>query len=129
MAARYLLDTSAIGKSFLKEFSANGLAFMQTIFDTEINYSVIVRIELLSFQPETTLQTQQISDIISAGYEFPLTEAVIERTIKIRRGIRIRLPDAVIAATAMVYNLTLVADNDKDYKRVSGLKYINPATL
>ncbi|TAE23529.1 MAG: type II toxin-antitoxin system VapC family toxin [Cytophagales bacterium] len=129
MGERYLLDTSCISKALSNAFPTNGLAFMQTVFDSEINYSVIVRIELLSFKPDTTSQKEGIAAIIASGYEFPLTEAVIDRTIKIRRGIKIRLPDAIIAATALVYNLTLLADNDADFKRVSGLKYINPAVL
>jgi len=102
---------------------------MQDVFDSEINFSVIVRIELLSYKPETDSQKQEIASVISAGYEFPLTEAIIERTIKIRRGTKVRLPDAIVAATAIVYNLTFLADNDADFKRISGLKYINPSTL
>ena len=61
--------------------------------------------------------------------ELELSEPVISRTIKIRKGISIRLPDAIIAATAIVHNLTLLSDNDKDFLRVSGLKYINPTKL
>jgi len=38
-----------------------------------------------------------------------------------------KLPDALIAATALVNDFVLVADNDKDYGKVSNLKYINPA--
>jgi len=129
MGERYLLDTSNISKSLSKTFPENGLAFMQDVFDSEINFSVIVRIELLSYKPETDSQKQEIASVISAGYEFPLTEAIIERTIKIRRGTKVRLPDAIVAATAIVYNLTFLADNDADFKRISGLKYINPSTL
>ena len=32
----------------------------------------------------------------------------------------------MIAATAIVYDFTLIADNDADFKKVSGLKYLNP---
>lgn len=33
----------------------------------------------------------------------------------------------MIAATAIIFILTLIADNDKDFSRVPSLKYINPA--
>ncbi|WP_257666684.1 PIN domain-containing protein [Parapedobacter tibetensis] len=53
-------------------------------------------------------------------------EHVISETIRIRKTHKIKLPDALIAATAIVNNLTLIADNDKDFLMVSALKYINP---
>lgn len=34
-----------------------------------------------------------------------------------------------MAATALANDLTLIADNDKDFKRVSELKYINPQDI
>lgn len=41
----------------------------------------------------------------------------------------LKLPDALIAATAIVYEFTLIADNDKDFLREPSLKYINPKTI
>ncbi|TAE34104.1 MAG: PIN domain-containing protein [Cytophagales bacterium] len=34
-----------------------------------------------------------------------------------------KLPDAIIAATAIVHNLTLLSTNDSDFERIEGLKY------
>jgi len=36
------------------------------------------------------------------------------------------LPDAVIAATAMFHNFTLLTRNIDDFKNISGLSYQNP---
>ncbi len=44
----------------------------------------------------------------------------------LRRSIKIKLPDTIIAATAIVHKLTLVSDNDVDFLRVPKLKYLNP---
>jgi len=55
-----------------------------------------------------------------------LTEEVEKQTIQIRKIKKIKLPDAIIAATAMVYNLTLVTHNMDDFKSIQGLKIINP---
>ena len=35
----------------------------------------------------------------------------------------------MIAATAITNDMTLISDNDKDFKRVSQLKYLNPNTV
>ncbi|WP_410522621.1 hypothetical protein [Pedobacter ginsengisoli] len=37
------------------------------------------------------------------------------------------MPDAFIAATAIINDLVLIGDNDKDFLKISALKYINPS--
>jgi predicted nucleic acid-binding protein len=36
------------------------------------------------------------------------------------------MPDAIIAATAIVLDYTLLSRNDKDFIQISELKYVNP---
>ena len=51
-------------------------------------------------------------------------EAVIEQTIRIRKTFGLKLPDAVIAATALAHGLQLVTGNASDFKRVVGLNLV-----
>ena len=51
---------------------------------------------------------------------------IVEQAILIRKMHNLKLPDAIIAATSIVYNFTLIADNDGDFKKVTRLKYLNP---
>lgn len=95
----------------------------------EANYSVITRIELLSYVPPLVSTQNAIKFFLDDGTEWALTEAVIQQTISIRRGVKIKLPDAIIAATAIVNGLTLLSDNDSDFLRVPHLKYVNPARM
>lgn len=44
-----------------------------------------------------------------------LNDAIAERAVAIRKARRIRLPDAVIWATAQVHSLLLVSRNTKDF--------------
>lgn len=48
------------------------------------------------------------------------------KTADIRRNYRIKLPDAIIAATAFVYDLSLITHNFKDFEIRNGLKIIDP---
>ena len=48
------------------------------------------------------------------------------KTIELRQQFRIKLPDAIIAATALVYDLTLITRNAVDFKNIAGIKLINP---
>jgi predicted nucleic acid-binding protein len=44
-----------------------------------------------------------------------LDRAIAERAVLIRREKRVRLPDAIIWATAQVHSLLLVSRNTKDF--------------
>ncbi|WP_374754564.1 PIN domain-containing protein [Dyadobacter fermentans] len=46
--------------------------------------------------------------------------------IKLRREKKIRTPDAIIAATAIVYDLTLLTDNEIDFSGIGLIKLRNP---
>ncbi|WP_410478352.1 PIN domain-containing protein [Pedobacter agri] len=58
-----------------------------------------------------------------------LEHDVIAETIRIRKTYNLKLPDALIAATCLVHDLTLIADNDKDFSKVALLRCINPNKL
>lgn len=59
---------------------------------------------------------------------FELSKDVADITIKIRRSRKIRTPDAIIAATAIVNNFTLVS-GDNDFVGIQGLNLLNPREL
>ena len=53
---------------------------------------------------------------------------IADMAISIRRKQKIKLPDAVIAATALEYGYTLISRNDADFRNIPGLLYLNPFT-
>lgn len=59
----------------------------------------------------------------------PLNEDIIKATISIRKEHKIKTPDAIIAATAVVFGYTLITRNTKDFKRINNLKIINPFSI
>jgi predicted nucleic acid-binding protein len=58
-----------------------------------------------------------------------LEQSIKEKTAEIRKMYKIKLPDAIIAATALVYNLTLITRNVNDFKKIDGLRIIDPYNL
>ncbi len=48
------------------------------------------------------------------------------KTVEIRKLYKIKLPDAIIAATAMTNNLILLSRNVSDFNQIDGLNLINP---
>ena len=129
MVKKDLLDSNIVTKTFRGILPTTGMLFMKAVLETTANLSVINRIELLGWNPADPDFATDLSLFIRNSTELSLTEEVIQQTIAIRKKVKIKLPDAIIAATAMVHNLTLLSDNDSDFLRVPKLKYLNPANL
>ena len=129
MGKRYLIDTNIISKYSNNLISEEGCLFLEDIFDTEILISFITRIEVLVYNPSEASVQLTISSILEASSELSMSEEILLKTVEIRRKAKIKLPDAVIAATAIIHNLTLLSDNDSDFLKVGELKYINPTKL
>ncbi len=129
MGERDLLDTNAISKAFRNLLPEPGLNLIRDIIGDQAIISVITRIELIGFDPKDDLTARTFFQFVQEATQLTLDEPVILQTIELRKRIRIKLPDAIIAATALVHNLTLVSDNDVDFLKVPKLKYINPTRV
>ncbi len=126
MAKGYLIDTSAVIKYLNGTFPAQGLKLLDKVLDEESIISFITEIELQVWNPPNPLDIEVYSQFILGSTVLSVEESIIEETVRIRKNYNLKLPDALIAATAVVYKLTLVADNDKDFLRIPSLKYLNP---
>ena len=87
--------------------------------------SVITRIELLS-KPLVEVVLQRVMATISTMDVLPLDEPAILETIRLRQLHKKKLPDAIIAATALVHGLTIVTRNVADFANIAGLRVLNP---
>ena len=88
-----------------------------------LHYSVITRAELFAGNTATNLTAELLA---------PLREVIIDRAVaetsgRVVREFGLRLPDALIAATAIEHQLGLVTRNSKDFARVRGLRIRNIA--
>ncbi len=129
MGKKYLIDTNVISKALRGLFPDSGMAFVEELLGSQVNISVITRIELLGWKPDHLDFAADLALVVQQANEFALDEAVVLQTIALRKSIKIKLPDAIIAATALVNKLTLVSDNDVDFLRVPRLKYVNPSRV
>jgi hypothetical protein len=89
--------------------------------------SVMSRIEVLG-HPQTADQLQQAMRLLAYFDEIPLHEPVVQRTITLRQQYRIRIPDALIAATALAFGFPLVTRNTQDFCPITDLAILNPFT-
>ncbi|MCG9880494.1 MAG: type II toxin-antitoxin system VapC family toxin [Bacteroidia bacterium] len=70
-----------------------------------------------------------IENFISECQVFELEKSVKIKTAQIRRAHKIKLPDAIIAATALVHDLILITRNTSDFIKIDGLKLVDPFNL
>ena len=88
--------------------------------------SLIARVEALGFQRITAEERGRLDKLFTWVEVLPVSDAVAEAAILLRQARRMKLGDALIAATALLYELPLVTRNEHDFKHITGLRLINP---
>lgn len=83
-----------------------------------LHYSVITRAELFAGATGTDLAARVLAPFREIGVD----RAIAERAGRIRRENGLRMPDALIAATALERRLGLATRNTKDFAPVRGLR-------
>jgi len=125
MGTRYLLDTNVVLDFMGNKLPAKSQFFLSEIIDNEINISAINKIELLGF----IFVEQTIIDFVSFAEVYPIDDETIDKTIDLRKKYKIKLPDAIIAATAILNDFTVITHNVKDFQRITELQIIDPYTI
>lgn len=122
----YLLDTNILIYLFADTIPKKEVNKIEEIFRTSFNISILTKIEFLGWEKHTEEGFEKAREFISFANVFPLTDEIVDLTIDIRRHSKIKLPDAVIAATALNNNLIIVTRNDNDFKGIKVLEIYNP---
>jgi predicted nucleic acid-binding protein len=65
-------------------------------------------------------------NFINDALVYELEKEIKLKTADIRKANKIKLPDGIIAATALVHGLILLTRNVSDFKNIDGLNLINP---
>ncbi|QKJ31949.1 type II toxin-antitoxin system VapC family toxin [Mucilaginibacter mali] len=127
MGVKYLWDTNPAIYYLQKQFPAASEVIMDNII-TEATpaISAITEIELLCWKAATENDINVLKSFIKDSVVFGLEELIKEKTVEIRKTYSIKLPDAIIAATALAYDLTLITRNTKDFAKIPQLKLIDP---
>ena len=122
MGADYLIDTNIVINFSENNLSDKARTLVTSIIDKGHYFSIINKIELLSFAGVR----KEIAELIETATIIGLTDKIAEKTIAIRISRSIRLPDAIIAATALVHDLSIITNDIDGFKNIKGLKVINP---
>lgn len=125
----YLLDTNFVINYFKGIFEGDARKFTDSIINGTSFISVITRIELLGLESIDAEDEIIINEFISDSTVFSLEESIIRRTILLRKTNKIKLPDAVVAATALEHNMQLLSHNIRDFKNIPDLIVVDSNNL
>ena len=96
----------------------------QAVSARRAHISVITRMEMLAWRGHTEPSLEQTHALLQLMPELPLVEPVVQEAIRVRRQFGLKLPDAVIAATALVHACPLITGNGADFERVADLNLL-----
>lgn len=101
----YLLDENPLILPFISEGWA---------------YSYITEIELLSKRDITSHEENIIKEVLNSCYKLSHSQALTDLVINIKRHNHLKLPDAIIAASAQLLQLPLVTA-DKAFAKLTDI--------
>jgi predicted nucleic acid-binding protein len=125
MGMNMLVDSKEIIDYVSNRIPEKSAKQLDIYFNSNFSVSIVSKIEVLGFNTQE-YELEQLESFIQLSSIVYIDEAVADKTIEIRRMKRIKLPDAIIAATALVQNCILLSHNTTDFKKIEGLQVLDP---
>ena len=101
---------------FLREFIA----------ENSPSVSAVSYVEVLGYHKLADEEKELLEEFFDSTKILPISDKVIAKAVELRQLKKMTLGDALIAATALVYNLVLVTNNTADFAWIDELKLFNP---
>ncbi len=92
-------------------------------------YSAITRLELFGLPGLKDEEENKIAELLKPFPEIAVDSRIIDKAIRVRKTKRIKVPDAIIAATALEKECSLITRNIDDFKGIPDLVVIDPYTV
>jgi toxin FitB len=93
--------------------------------EKDLKVSIVSQIEVLGYHQLKQVEKSFLENFFKAISITPLSDVVAAKAIELRQRQPITLGDAIIAATALTYDMPLLTDNIKDYIGIKGLKVLS----
>lgn len=85
--------------------------------------SVITEIELFAFHGNNDIAIAILNDFIDSVTVLDIDKEIKTATIEMRKLYKLKIPDTIIAASALSYSLPIITA-DKGFKKITGLDLI-----
>lgn len=126
MGPKILIDTNIAIGFIGNRLNVQAMDKLDELFDGQYHISFINKIELLGYPDLDKNEEDKFNLLIDHSVLHQIDNKIIEKTIAIRKKHKIKLPDAIIAATRVVNGLQILTLNTKDFENIEGLIIIHP---
>ncbi|MEO3405829.1 type II toxin-antitoxin system VapC family toxin [Mucilaginibacter sp. CAU 1740] len=89
----------------------------------QIYISFITELELLGFKGLSDQQEKQIKNLLDDCSIISMSNSLKDQYVEVKKKHSLKLPDAIIAATAIFFNLPFIT-SDKQFRTIDRLKLI-----
>ena len=93
--------------------------------ENRLYISIITYLEVWGYWNLSEEEKEFLNTIRPAFIIIPLSLKIADKAIFLRQNMKIKLADAVIAATALVHGLSLVTNNIDDFRNIQNLNLLN----
>jgi len=129
MGSKILIDTNIAIGYIGNRLNVQSMDKLDSLFNNQYHLSVINKIEMLGYPDLNKNEEEKFKLLINHSIMHPIDDKTIEMTINIRKKNRIKLPDAIIAATCLINRLDILTLNTKDFENIEGLKVFLPESI
>ena len=127
MGLAFIWDTNTVIYYLQRQFPIKAEQFIDRVLENnQPAIFIITEIELLCWRATSEESMIIVRSFISRAVIYDLDESIKLRTIEVRKGFKLKLPDAIIAASALVKDHVLITRNISDFQKIPGLKLIDP---
>ncbi len=100
-----------------------GNPLIEPFLDYNFGVSFVSEIELLGAFSISKNKKNQLAEILKDCIILEMDTQIKEACITLRQQYKIKIPDAIIASTAIIYKIPLIT-SDRDFKKVKELDLI-----
>ena len=130
MGLKYLWDTNTVIYYLQNTLPLTGEELIDNILSSnQPAISIITEMELLCYRSANEDDISLVNNFISNSVVYGLDQQIKLKAIEVRKQFRLKLPNAIIAASALVNNHTLISRNGSDFNKVSKLKIVDPFNI
>ena len=119
MQTRHLFDSNVLILYLGDVLDAATSTLLETAIENKTAaISVITRAETLAWSKHTVTSLALATAFVDSFENIQVDKPIADEAARIRREQNVKLPDALIAATALTQQLTLVTANVKDFEKI-----------
>lgn len=116
--SRFFLDTNAV-----LYILGGDEALAELLNGQQLYISIITEIELLSYKNITAKEKQAVKNFLEEFVIVNIDSAIRDKTIELKKATSLKLPDSIIAASAMIHNIPFVT-SDKQFRTIENFNLL-----